>query len=157
MEEDLQELLRQAIVLVETVEEWQKSGKGKKFHDYSFVVFPAAKGFEGFLKKLFLDLGFISEDDYFGKRFRIGKSLNPSLDRIRRARYGVYDKVVKYCRGNELADAMWETWKLCRNQLFHWFPNEKHVVSFTDAKNKVQLIFDTVDLAFKECKVTLKS
>jgi len=154
IERDLQELLRQAIVLVETVEEWQTEGRSK-FHDYSFVVFPAAKGYEGFLKKLFLDLQFIKEEDYFGKRFRIGKSLNPSLDRRRRAKYGVYDRVVEYCRGNELADDMWETWTKCRNQLFHWFPNEKKAINFTQAKDKVQMVFDTIEKSFQACKIDI--
>jgi len=80
LEEDIQELLTQSVILIEVVGRWSKDERSR-LHDYSFVAFPIAKAYEGFLKKLFYDLGFINEDDYFGKRFRVGKSLNPSLDR----------------------------------------------------------------------------
>ena len=39
--------------------------------DYSYLVFPFAKMYEGFLKQLFLDVGFISERDYYSNHFRI--------------------------------------------------------------------------------------
>ena len=74
LEEDLRELLAEAFELIEKVPDWHDG-----FHDYSFIVFPAAKAYEGYLKKLFLDLGFIERDDYYGKRFRIGMALNPQL------------------------------------------------------------------------------
>lgn len=40
--------------------------------DFSYIVFNFAKAYEGFLKHLFLDLGFIQEDDYYGDDIRIG-------------------------------------------------------------------------------------
>ncbi len=149
LEEDLQGLIKESLFLAEKSETWKQ-----KFHDYSFVVFPAAKAYEGFLKKLFLDMGFITNNDYYGKRFRIGKALNPSLDRRRfRRKQGVYNKLVNYCGGRDLADGMWSTWKECRNSLFHWFPDEKNVVNLPEAKQKVVLILNTMDAAFEECKI----
>ena len=148
LEEDLQELLKESTLLVARTDTW-----AQKFHDYSFVVFPAAKAYEGFLKKLFLDMEFITKDDYYGKRFRIGKALNPSLDRRFRRKQGVYDKLVNYCGGKDLADGMWLTWKECRNTLFHWFPDEKNVVSLQEAKQKVVLVLNTMDAAYKDCKI----
>ena len=127
--EDIRELLEQSLLLVDTAGRWEAHftktfGRGtlKKdgFHDYSFIVFPAAKAYEGFLKKLFLDLRFINPEDYYGKHFRIGKALNPSLEKRIRIKEGVYDKIVKYCGGEELAGKMWSCWKECRNLLFHW-------------------------------------
>lgn len=44
-------------------------------------------------------MGFITEEDYFGKHFRIGKALNPSLEKEIREREGVYDKIVVNCGG----------------------------------------------------------
>lgn len=145
--EDLQGLLRESTLLIKRVGKWEE-----RFHDYSFIVFPAAKGYEGFLKTLFLDLGFINEETFYGKRFRIGKALNPSLEKRFRGE-SVYDRLVKYCGGNELADSLWDTWKSCRNLLFHWFPNEKNAISIKEARQKVEKIVDTMDLAFKECKI----
>lgn len=150
IEKDLQGLLREAILLIEKVSLWNE-----KFPDYSFIVFPAAKAYEGFLKRLFLERGFISEEDYYGKRFRVGKALNPSLERRIRAKESVYDKIVQFCGGKDLADKMWNTWKVCRNLLFHWFPKEKNTINFEQSKERVALIIETIDAAFDGCKVEL--
>lgn len=128
-------------------------GGAKQFHDYSFVVFPAAKAYEGFLKKLFFDLGFITEEDYSGKRFRIGKALNPTLPKEIRNDHWVYKKIVIYCGGAELADKLWDTWRLSRNLVFHWFPNEKNALTLSEAQNRLNQIIDAIDSAFKECKI----
>lgn len=145
---DISELLGESIYLLNAVETWDE-----KFHDYSFVVFPAAKGFEGFLKKFFLDLGLISNEDYYGKRFRIGKALNPNLEKELRGKEGVYDKLVNYCQGEDLANQLWDTWKRCRNSLFHWFPDEKTAISLSEAKICIDLVIDTIDMAFQECRI----
>ncbi len=146
--EDLQKLFLLAQFLNRKSVNW--SGK---FCDYSFVVFPAAKAYEGFLKKLFLDLGFISEDEYNSKHFRIGKALNPSLEERIRAKEGVYDKIVEYCQGPALADKLWQTWKEARNQIFHWFPHQQNMITIKEAENKLSMIITATDLAFAECKI----
>ena len=145
---DLQELLHEAVLLVEKVNLWDE-----KFHDYSFVVFPAAKAYEGFLKRIFLDRGFIDSGDYYGKRFRVGKALNPSLERRLRKKESVYDRIAKFCGGRDLADKMWDTWKRCRNLLFHWFPNEKNAIDFSEAKERVSLVIETIDATFEGCRM----
>jgi len=145
---DLQGLLKEAVLLIEKVGSWDK-----KFHDYSFIVFPAAKAYEGFLKHVFLERGFITEKEYYGKRFRVGKALNPSLDKRIRGKESVYDKIVEFCGGKELADKMWKTWKRGRNLLFHWFPKEKNAITFNEAKERVSMVIATMDAVFKECKI----
>jgi len=147
LHEDLQELLKESVKLYNSVGAWQE-----KFHDYSFVVFPAAKAYEGFLKKVFLDLGFITKEDFNGKHFRVGKALNPSLDKRFREE-SVYDKIVDFCQGPALADSMWETWKSSRNLLFHWFPEEKNAITYEEAGVNIDLILATMDKTTKECKI----
>lgn len=155
LEGDLQELLTESFLIKEILEGMGAdlpAGK-HKFHDYSFVVFPAAKAYEGFLKKLFLDLKFITEEDYYGKHFRIGKALNPSLPK--EIRYeGVYDKLVKYCQGHVLADKLWDTWRLSRNLVFHWFPNEKNAITVEEAGERIEMIIGAIDEAFRGCPVS---
>ena len=133
-----QKLLKASEFIYAEVKGWGADlpGGKKEFDDYSFVVFPAAKAYEGFLKKLFLDMGFITQEDYFGKHFRIGKALNPSLEKDLR-REGVYDKIIKYCQGHELADNLWNTWKMSRNLIFHWFPNEKNQFFFWKSRELI--------------------
>lgn len=146
LNEDLQELLTESVLLLNRVEGWSE-----KFHDYAFVVFPAAKAYEGFLKNLFFQLKFIDDEDYFGKHFRVGKALNPALDADIREREGVYDKVVDYCGDKKVADKLWDTWKNCRNLLFHWFPNERNAIDFIEAREKVGDVINSIDIAYESC------
>ena len=152
--EDLQKLLGTSEFIAGIVEGWGADlpGGKEKFDDYSFVVFPAAKAYEGFLKKLFMEMGFITEEDYYGKHFRIGKALNPSLPKDAR-KNGVYDKLVQHCQGRVLADQLWDTWRLSRNLTFHWFPNEKNTITFNEATQRIDMIINAMDAAFKGCKI----
>lgn len=155
IEEDLQELLVLSEFLSNVVKSWggDLPAGSKVFHDYSFVVFPSAKAYEGFLKKVFLDMGFITNEDYLGKHFRIGKALNPYLEERFRDGESVYDRLVKFCEGKELADTLWNAWTTSRNLVFHWFPNEKKAISFEEAEVRIRLIIDAMDMAFKGCKL----
>ena len=98
-------------------------------------------------------MGFISEEDYYGKHFRIGKALNPSLPKELK-KEGVYDKIVRYCQGRVLADKLWDTWRLSRNLTFHWFPDEKNAISLTEAGERIEMIVEAMDGAFKGCKIS---
>lgn len=154
---DLQELLITSEFVYEDVKGWGNeltNGKNR-FHDYSFVVFPAAKAYEGFLKKLFLSLGFITEEDYYGKHFRIGKALNPSLPK-ELVRESVYGKMIQFLQSHTLADKLWDTWRLSRNLAFHWFPNEKNALTLPEAGERIEMIIDAIDNAFTECKIGVK-
>lgn len=155
IEEDLQELLVASEFLANVVRSWGGDlPQGRKvFHDYSFIVFPAAKAYEGYLKKVFLDMGFITPEDYHGKHFRIGKALNPFLEKRYRNNESVYDKIVTHCGGKELADTLWEAWTNGRNIVFHWFPDEKKAVSFEEAEEKIKQIVGAMDKAFEGCKI----
>lgn len=145
---DLRELLTESYILLKKVKKWNQV-----FHDYSFVVFPAAKAYEGFLKTLFLEMGFINKNDYYGKRFRIGKALNPSLDPEIREKESVYDRIVEYCGGKSLSDELWDTWKRCRNLLFHWFPKEKNAIDYGEAKERFAKVINAIDMAYGECEL----
>lgn len=98
---------------------------------------------------------FITYDDYSHKYFRIGKALNPELDKRLRAKDSVYDRLVTFSGNTELADLLWETWKRSRNSLFHWFPNEKKVINFNESGENVLLIIQSIDRAFERCKIKL--
>ena len=148
MEEDLQELLKESFLLWEKVGSWKE-----KFNDYSFVVFPAAKAYEGYLKVLFLKMRFITEEEYYGKHFRIGKALNPSLPPRLKDENSVYQKLTDFCKGEDIPKAMWNAWKVSRNLLFHWFPDEKNQISYVEAGERLDIILKAMDEAFKGCKI----
>lgn len=89
--------------------------------DFSYLVFPFAKLYEGFLKKLFLDAQIISERDFHSDHFRIGKVLSPNLARQLGERSAYAQISERY--GVELAARLWHTWKEGRNLVFHYFPH----------------------------------
>lgn len=110
--------------------------------DYSYLVFPFAKLYEGFLKQLFLDLSVISRREYESKHFRVGKVLSPNLVRRlgERSAYGHVEK--RY--GKALADSLWNTWKQGRNLVFHYFPHNVSRLSLLAAKALIEMITITM-------------
>jgi hypothetical protein len=144
LDESQQELLKESFLLLAREENSQD-----QWHDYAFVVFPAAKAYEGFLKKLLLGLGFLSREQYEGDRFRIGKALNPSLERELRGE-SVYDKLKGLCKP-ELPEQLWQTWKKSRNLLFHWFPWHKNSISLSEARERVEMVVASMRAAVVEC------
>lgn len=120
--------------------------------DYSYLVFPFAKAYEGFLKKLFLDLGFIPQQVYESDRFRIGKALNPHLEKILRHE-SIYDKIINLCGSRNLADELWDVWKKGRNLVFHYFPHNFRALTFQEAEGIIDRILKIMGKAVIECRV----
>lgn len=112
------------------------------FKDYSFLIFPFAKAYEGYLKRLFLDAGFISHLDYVSDHLRLGKLMSPHLvgnlgDR------SLYKQMWTHA-SKEMADKVWETWKVGRNQIFHYFPHNTRGVSFEESEEIINRIIETM-------------
>lgn len=123
-------------------------GGNYQFKDYSFLIFPYAKAYEGFLKQLFKDIKFISHLDYISDHLRIGKLMSPNLiSRLgNRSLYKqIQDKV-----STDLSERIWKTWKLGRNQVFHYFPHNIKAVSFEDAEKIVAEIIATMEEAYQK-------
>lgn len=120
------------------------------FKDYSFLIFPFAKAYEGYLKQLFHDVGFISRLDYVSDHLRLGKLMSPNLvDRLgdRSLYKQMKDHVTK-----EFADLVWNTWKMGRNQIFHYFPHNLKAVSLSEAEEIVAQIIHAMREAYAELK-----
>lgn len=107
-------------------------------HDYSFFVAPISKAYEGFLKDFFLKIGIISIDDYESERFRVGKTLNPSL---RYKRFSVFQKLADLNEGGEeLAENLWTAWKFGRNEIFHYFPTISKDLTIEEAEERIDMV-----------------
>jgi membrane protease YdiL (CAAX protease family) len=146
LDEGQRELLTESALLLAKEREAKK-----RLHDYSFVVFPAAKAYEGFLKKLFYDTGLITKDDYQGERFRIGRALNPSLGQNHWAG-SVYEHLKNYCGGEALPQGLWETWKKSRNLLFHYFLDQKRAINLAEAEERLGMIKKAIGAAVAVCQ-----
>lgn len=138
------DLLEQGRYLVDDV---IKDGK-YNFTDYSFLVFPFAKAYEGFLKQIFLDVGFISHLDYVSDHFRLGKVLSKNLVTKLGAR-SVYKKICDYS-SCKLGEEIWQTWKICRNQVFHYFPHNLRSITLKEAEDIMTQIVATMEHAVEE-------
>ena len=77
--------------------------------DFSFLVFPMSKAYEGFLKKIFYDLQLINRETYQGRRFRIGRAFNPDVREYQRDEDWLYDDVERKF-GKDVARQLWNTW-----------------------------------------------
>jgi hypothetical protein len=124
----------------------------KGLSDYSYLVFPFSKAYEGFLKKVFLDMKLIRPEEYYGDEIRIGRILNPHFNK----EYGsVYNRL---CRKgiskngvNEVSEKLWTTWKNARNLVFHYFPHNFRRLTFEEAKGLVDEIIEAMSFALSEC------
>jgi len=130
------------MALLNDVDTLISSLKNNSFSDYSFLVAPAAKAYEGYLKYFFLKIGLIDQYQYQSDRFRVGKTLNPSL---RFKRFSIFQKLIDLDdSGEELAELLWDGWKFGRNQIFHYFPNKLKRISLPEAKNRIALILNAI-------------
>ena len=124
---------------------WVKTQPPDGFSDYSFLVAPFAKAYEGFLKRLFLRLELINERQYNSDRFRVGKVLNPAL---RHKKWSVYRKLEDLGEtGQRIADRLWQAWKMGRNLIFHYFPHNLHRLTLSQAKERINAILAAIQEA----------
>lgn len=119
-----------------------------QFKDYSFLVFPFAKAYEGFLKQIFRDKKLISRLDYISDHLRLGKLMSPNLigklgDR------SLYKKIQEQY-SQELADKVWNVWKNGRNQIFHYFPHNIKAISFNESRGICMDILRTMEEVFQK-------
>lgn len=128
--------------LIDDVENIFKYLQQNHINDYSFVVAPAAKAYEGYLKDFFFDLDIIDEYSYHSDRFRVGKTLNPSL---RYKRYSIFKKLADiHENGQNLAEKLWSAWKQGRNEIFHYFPGNVKKLSLVEAQDCITLILKAI-------------
>lgn len=137
-----QQLVRLAMTLYR-----REQATNTHFLDYSFIVFPMAKAYEGFLKQYLLDLDLITNDTFQSKRFRIGRAMNPDVRPSQRDDLWLYDDLAEAC-GPQLARELWNTWLTCRNRVFHYFPDRESGLSLDQAGQYLRMQFDAMEKAF---------
>lgn len=121
------------------------------FKDYSFLIFPFAKAYEGFLKQLFKDIKFISHLDYISDHLRLGKLLSPNLIEKLGER-SLYQKITDEIN-SDFAEKIWQTWKTGRNRIFHYFPHNLKAVSLGEAEEIIGMILKTMEETYEKLKV----
>ncbi|HBP50926.1 MAG: hypothetical protein US68_C0005G0045 [Candidatus Shapirobacteria bacterium GW2011_GWE1_38_10] len=116
--------------------------KHNHINDYSFLVSPISKAYEGYLKDFFLKTHVIDKYDYESDRFRVGKTLNPSL---RYKRFSIYQKLANLSEeGESLAEKLWSAWKYGRNEIFHYFPNNLKNLTREEAEERIAMLLNAI-------------
>lgn len=120
--------------------------------DYSYLVFPFSKCYEGFLKRLFLDLDLIREDEYYGDEIRIGRILNP---RFIDDHGNVFSSLCSASgeRGKAVATRLWKIWKRGRNQVFHYWPHNYRKLDLNEAQEIVTELVSAMNETVQSCKL----
>lgn len=135
LSQDQIELLKDTQTVMERLEQDHIS-------DYSFLVAPIAKAYEGYLKDFFLKIKIIDKKQYHSDHFRVGKTLNPSL---RYKKFSIYQKLTNISeKGEELAEILWSAWKHGRNQIFHYFPGQLEKLTRTDAQDRINTVLKAI-------------
>jgi hypothetical protein len=138
----------QTIVLLE-----RERASMDTFEHYGFLVFPAAKAYEGYLKNYLYTMGLVTEHQVYSEHFRIGKALNPDLPKSYRKDDWVFERLSTTC-GEKTAGLLWEAWREGRNKVFHF--NDGHEsLSLVEAEMKIDMIFAAIAEADR-CGVKLK-
>lgn len=128
--------------LINDVQSVLKKLEGDHINDYSFLVSPIAKAYEGYLKDFFLKTRIIDKYNYESDRFRVGKTLNPSL---RYKRFSIYQKLANLNEeGEELAEKLWTAWKYGRNEIFHYFPNKIKYLTRDEAEDRIKMLLEAI-------------
>ena len=150
LQPEIQDLINDGELLIDFVH----NKDGSKVTDYSFLVFPYAKAYEGFLKKLFLDLKIIEHDEYYGDEIRIGRLLNPRYQREVR---NVFSKKCHPTSGKTpLMEELWYVWKRGRNLVFHYFPHNFRRLTYEEALGIITEIVRSMQDAVVGCDLAKK-
>ena len=142
--------IRDLVETGETVLEFLHTHKDTTdISDYSFCVFSFAKAYEGFCKKLLLDMGLIKEHEYYGDRIRIGRLLSPHYKKNKES---VFARICEHPGGSEkLSQQLWDVWKRGRNLVFHYFPHNYRKLEYAEAYAIIESIVDAMGTAVNRC------
>jgi hypothetical protein len=154
MNERHKRLVKTAITLYERESHLRDAGESdNNLDDYSFIIFPMSKAYEGFLKRSFLDLGIIDLKTFEGKRFRIGRALNPDVHQTQRDKYWLYDDIKQIC-GSEVARELWNAWLECRNRIFHFYAKIDNSISLETVEQRLLQLSNAMQ-SLVECQLDL--
>ncbi len=115
--------------------------------DFSVVVFPSAKAFEGYIKKLLLTIGLITEKEIKEDPYKsiIGRILNGKE---------IKKKLLDKKRGRNIPKLLAVQWELCRNIILHYDLDQPEIIKKEEAFKKIEDIYEVIK---KSCKAFIST
>ncbi len=145
MAPEIRDLIEDGEVILSFVHENKQKAE---ISDYSFIVFPFAKAYEGFLKRFFWDVGLITEEEYFGDEIRVGRLLNPNYE----DNTSIYKKVCGHVKGSkDIPKRLWNAWKRGRNAVFHYFPHNFKKLSYDESLDIINDLISAMSEVVSYC------
>ncbi len=143
----LDEDQRQLVLVSEYLYE-REERLNSRIADYSFIVFPMAKAYEGFLKEYLHSLKILPKQNYDDRKFRIGRALNPDISEKHKNEWWLYDDLIRAC-DDKTARELWDAWVECRNHVFHFFSDQKEELSLSVAQKRLVQLSNAMDQAMQ--------
>jgi hypothetical protein len=140
----IQRLIQESFTLYEDAQ----SRIATPVYDYGYIVFPAAKAYEGFLKHYFYRNRLISKHALEDEHLRIGKAINPDLPYKFRDEDWLYEDLCRVC-GVSTGRLLWRAWKQSRNKVFHYQVAKVDHLTLTQAAERVLLIVEAIKAAYQ--------
>lgn len=113
------------------------------YKEYSFVITPSAKAYEGFLIYLMRIKGEISEEDLKNKYLSVSQFYKSNRNGA-----SIASKHLLRGKDKRLIDKLYGDWQLYRNKVLH-FDKDFFVTNPEDAKKIVRSIQDSIKTAYK--------
>lgn len=126
----------------------QESKSSTRFYDYSFIVFPFAKAYEGILKKILVEANFISEANLLeDPSLSINKYFNPVGNNK------IFTSLKDKTRDKAVPFVIYSTYQECRNQIIHYDSyRDNRIKTLQEAEFYINRIFDAIEKAYKTFK-----
>jgi hypothetical protein len=112
--------------------------------DYSYIVLPAAKAYEGVLKKILVNAGLVSEQTILEKpELSLNSYFNPVGNE------GIFNSLKDKARDKAIPHIIYSTYQECRNQIFHHDSYRDSKITLEDADFYIRRIDDAISKAYK--------
>lgn len=143
---DLLELYRDSCVLLE-----QNKKEGQIFpalSDYSIIILPIAKVYEGILKKILVEAEIIGEEEIrINPGINVGHYFNPVGNNK------IFNHIKDHARDRVVPHIIYATYQECRNQILHYDPHkDNRIKNIEDVEFYVKRIMHAIDKAYETFK-----
>lgn len=119
-----------------------------KMTDYSFLVLPIAKVYEGVLKRVLVKSNILQEEDLVeNPTINIGGYFNPVGNQK------IFDRLKDKARDKTVPHVIYSTYQECRNHIFHYDPyRDNRLKRIEDAEFYSRRILHAIDKVYESFK-----